>query len=278
MAGNTTRVLASDLDALSSVPEDELRLRHRRLPGLSVRDPGQALPRQARLQPQRPQQGQPALPAARLADAGAALELELARRRQPPQQHDRPQLRELELRDPREHQVGRRRVELDPELEHGQQPDRRLHQERREPPAERISCSRWWTSARRLERLHDVRLRALHAREPAPVPHVPGAGQLHLEPLEAHVHVRRHRRALPLRQRVLPGLAERLRLQLARRLLHRRQRLPGEPEPHDLARARSRSSRCAGTTSPEQTEPLQPLDVWYGGALRARTSGRPATT
>ena len=65
---------------------------------------------------------------------------------------------------------------------------------------------------------------------------LPGAGQLHLEHAANHTFTfGGTRRALPLRQRVLPGLAERLRLQLARRLLHRRERLPGEPEPHDLA-------------------------------------------
>ncbi len=43
------------------------------------------------------------------------------------------------------------------------------------------------------------------------------------------------RRALPLRQRLLPRLPERLRLQLARRLLHGRERLPRQPQPDDVA-------------------------------------------
>ena len=51
----------------------------------------------------------------------------------------------------------------------------------------------------------------------------------------AHADVRRQPREVQLGERVLPGQAERLRLQLAGRLLHGRERLPGQPEPHDLA-------------------------------------------
>ena len=47
--------------------------------------------------------------------------------------------------------------------------------------------------------------------------------------------LRRQRREVPLGQLVLPRHAERLRLQLAGRLLHRRERLPGESEPDDVA-------------------------------------------
>ena len=50
-----------------------------------------------------------------------------------------------------------------------------------------------------------------------------------------HAHLRRERRALSLGERVLPRQAERLRLQHARRFLHRPERLPRQPESHDLA-------------------------------------------
>ena len=258
------------------VPEVELRLRHRRLPGLPVRDAGQALPRQARLQPERPQQDQPPLPPARLADAGAAVELELARLRQPPHQHERPQLRELELRDPREHQVGRRRVELDHQLEQGQPADGRLHHERREPPAVRQALP----VRRHPEggvRLHLVRLRAVHAEQRAALPHVPGAGQLHVEPRQPQLHVRRDRRALPLRQRLLPRLPERLRLQLARRLLHGRERLPRQPEPDGVAGEPLASSRSAGTTSRARRSRCSRSTCGTAASTPRTSGGRPAT-
>ena len=58
IAGNTTRVLASDLTALSHVPQDQLRLRHRRVHRSARRDAGQALPAAQRLQHQQRQQGE----------------------------------------------------------------------------------------------------------------------------------------------------------------------------------------------------------------------------
>ncbi|MCK7529260.1 MAG: hypothetical protein MZV64_72755 [Ignavibacteriales bacterium] len=68
-------------------------------------------------------------------------------------------------------------------------------------------------------------------------------------------------RELPVRERVLPRQAERLRLQLAGRLLHRRERLPRQPEPDDVAGHAADASRSAGTTSPGSEKPLQPLEV-----------------
>ena len=78
-------------------------------------------------------------------------------------------------------------------------------------------------------------------------------------------HVRRDCPALPVGERVLPRLAERLRLQLARRLLHRRERLPGEPEPHRARRSRCAASRCATTTSPARRSRSSRSTVWYAG-------------
>ncbi len=120
-----------------------------------------------------------------------ALELVLARLRQPPQQHHRAQLRELELPDPREHQVGRRRVELDPRQQHGQHADRRLHQAGREP---RVASATLFPFVDILEGghgLHLVRLRAVHAEQRAALQDLPAAGQLHLVPRQARVHLRR---------------------------------------------------------------------------------------
>jgi hypothetical protein len=129
---------------------------------------------------------------------------------------------------------------------------------------------------RGIERLHDVRLRAFTPANRAPVTTrsrcrttSPGAARS-----------TRFTSAAPssaiTRTTCSSGVAERLRLQLARRLLRRRQRLPGEPEPADARPSRSRSSRCAGTTSPGRPTPLQPLDVWYGRDLRpGRVAGRP---
>ena len=88
---------------------------------------------------------------------------------------------------------------------------------------------------RRRVGVHVVRLRALHAEQRAALQHVPVAGQLHDLQAGPHLHLRRELREVPVRERVLPGQAERLRLQLAGGLLHRRQRLPREPEPDDVA-------------------------------------------
>ncbi len=145
------------------VPELQLQVRHRPLPGLRLRDPGPALPGQARLQPERPQQDQRALHAARLEDRPAGLGLLLARLRQPPHAHDRPQLRELELQDPREHQVRRRRVELDHRHQQGQLADRGLHLPGREPRVGRRVLPDGGHPQRGHD-LHHVRLRAVHAR------------------------------------------------------------------------------------------------------------------
>ncbi len=89
---------------------------------------------------------------------------------------------------------------------------------------------------RRCRRLADrVRQRAVHAVQPAPLQHVPGAGQrdeVRQEPLD---HLRRQPREVPLRQLVLLRHPERLLVPLAGRLLHRREQLPRQPEPHGVA-------------------------------------------
>ena len=147
VGGNVTRVLASDLDALSSYlnsnfkydtgayqdyPFETPAKRYLAKLDYNLNDRNKVSVRYLQLDSETPV---------------AALELELARPRHPAHQHDRPQLRELQLRDPREHQVGRRRVELDPQQQHGQLADRGLHHQRREPPADGRASSPSSTSS-----------------------------------------------------------------------------------------------------------------------------------
>ena len=100
----------------------------------------------------------------------------------------------------------------------------------------------------------------------AALQHVPAPGQLHEVQQPPLADVRRHDAEVPLGQRVLELLpAERLRLQLAGRLLHRRQRLPGEPEPDDARRSRCAGSRCATATSRTSTSRSSRSTCWYSG-------------
>ena len=85
---------------------------------------------------------------------------------------------QLELLDSREHQVGRRRVELGVRHVH-ERPDRRLHlkdesREGRSPLFPFVVIGDGAGSA-----LHRVRVRAVHAVQPAQLQHVPAAGQRH---------------------------------------------------------------------------------------------------
>ncbi len=188
-----------------------------------------------------------------------------------------PQLPELELHDSREHQVGHRRVELDLRVEHVEQPDRRLHQAGREPRRRRHAVPVRRHPRRRGHRLHGLRLRAVHAEQRAALQHLPAPGQLHQVRQEAHPDVRRRGREVPVGERVLPRQAERLRLQLAGRLLHRRQRLPGQPEPHGVA------DLAAPLPGPlhEHPGPREAAAAARGAATRAATcrtsSGRSRT-
>ena len=163
VAGNVTRVLASDLDQLSSYLSSNFKYDTGPYQDYDFEIPARRYLAQARLQPERPEQDQRALHAARLEDRPAGLQLLLARLRQPPHAHDRPQLRELELQDPREHQVRRRRVELDPRQQHVQLADRRLHLPGREPRVGRRVLPDGGHPQRGHD-LHDVRVRAVHAR------------------------------------------------------------------------------------------------------------------
>ena len=155
-----------------------------------------------------------------------------------------PLVRQLELRDSREPQVGHRRVELGVR-QHDEQPPASATRIRTRAADRRARrrCFRSSSSATARHAAHRVRQRAVHAVQSAPLQHVPGAGQrdeVRQEPLD---HLRRQRREVPLRQLVLLRHPERLLVQLAGRLLHRREQLPRQSEPHDVAGDAGSSSR-----------------------------------
>ena len=123
---------------------------------------------------------------------------------------------------------------------------------------------------RRRHRLHLVRLRAVHAEQRTALQHVPDRrttsrsfGVKHS--LTFGVSAEKYQ----LRERVLPGQAERLRLQHAGRLLRRRERLPRQPEPHDVGRSTLRRFQVRYNNIPGQEKPIQPLDGVVRRRLRA---------
>ena len=109
----------------------------------------------------------------------------------------------------------------------------------------------------------------------AAVQDVPAPGQLHEVRHQAHDDLRRNDAAIRVGERVLELLpAEQLHLQLAGRLLHRRQRLPAR-----IRTGRRRRSRCGAfkvrySNVPGLEKPVQPLEVWYSGAY-AQDEWRP---
>ena len=190
-------------------------------------------------------------------------------------QHELPELPELELLDPREHPLGHRRVELGHRQQHVEQPDRRLHDAGREPRRTRHAVP-----VRRHPGRHRRPTYTSFGSEPFTPNNELRYNTFQLQDNftkfgdEALADLRRQRREVPLRERLLPGQAERLRLQLAGRLLHRRQRLPGEPEPDDVAGhpapvpgALQRTSRAWRSRSSRST-------CWYTGVY-AQDEWRP---
>ncbi len=133
VAGNTTRVLASDLARAQFVPVGAVQLRHRPVRQRSEDHAREALDAQGRLQRQQRQQGHLPLQPARLEESDSAERIVRARHPRPADQLDElPQLPELELRDPREPQVRYRRMELGLR-DDDEQPADRLHEAGREP-------------------------------------------------------------------------------------------------------------------------------------------------
>ncbi len=126
-------------------------------------------------------------------------------------------------------------MELDDRHHHVEQPDGRVHDQRREPRRHRHALSVHRHPRRRRRGVHLRRQRALHAEQRVALQHVPAAGQLHEVQQPPLADLRRQPREVQLRERLLPRQAELLRLQLPRRLLHRPERLPGEPEPDDIS-------------------------------------------
>ena len=132
-AGNMTRVLASDLQTLlSAFLKSKFNYDTGPYRGHPFETPGEAVPGQGRLQPQRTEQDH-----VRYNQLDSNTDVLCRTRRRSASaadaQHQLPELRELELPDSREHQVGHRRVELVFGGNNGEQPDRRLHEAGREP-------------------------------------------------------------------------------------------------------------------------------------------------
>src|SRR5207247_9549437 len=94
-------------------PEEQLQLCHRSVSGIRLQDPIRTLSCAARLQPERAQQVQPALYTAEFDHRRAGLKLELAGVREPQDQSECVELRELELRHSGKPSLSRRRMELD---------------------------------------------------------------------------------------------------------------------------------------------------------------------
>ena len=217
------------------VPELELQVRHRPLPGLRLRGPGPALPGQARLQPERPQQDQRALHPARLEHRPAGL-------RTPPRSASaaaaraRPRLNfansNYKILENIKSGVAEWNSIIGSNKANSLIVGYTYQDESREsvgeffPMVDILNAGTVYTT---------FGFEPFTPEQRAAVQDLPDPGQLHLEPRQPRVHVRRDRPALQVGERLLPRLAERLHLQLARRLLHRRERLPGEPEPGDLA-------------------------------------------
>ena len=180
-AGSVTRVLASDLNAISALAVGEFRLRDRPVREHRQADAGQAVPRQGRLQPEQQQQDQLPLQPAGFEHRRAAVDLVVARLR--------PQLRARTRHSSasrtrtttilENYQVRHRRVELDHRHQHVEQPHGRLHDQRREPRRHRHALPVHRHPRRRRRGVHLLRQRALHAEQRAALQHVPAAGQLH---------------------------------------------------------------------------------------------------
>ena len=133
-AGNVTRVLASDLNAISTLLSGGFGYDTGAVRRHQQADAGQAIPRQGRLQPEQQQQNQLPLQPPRFEHGRPAVDLVVARLRpQLGDQHDVPRLPTVELLDPRGLSVRHRRVELDDRQHDLEQPDDRLHDQRREP-------------------------------------------------------------------------------------------------------------------------------------------------
>ena len=114
------------------IRQAELQLRHWRLEQRGAEDAGQAVDGQRRLQPEQQEQGDVPVQPAHFEHRRQSQRFQRARDK-PADGHDAvPDVRKLELRDPREPQVWRRRVELDVRHVH-EQPADRLHAPGRKP-------------------------------------------------------------------------------------------------------------------------------------------------
>jgi hypothetical protein len=181
---------------------------------------------QARLQPERQQQVQPPLHAPGLRDRRAGLQsssLGFGGRAQH-QQHELPE--RLQLHDPREHPLHRGGVELARSRGPDVQPDdRRVHR------AGRAAAAGLGLPARGHPRRqqHQPTRRSAPSRSRRTTSCATTASSCRTtsrSTAKARPDLRPELRALQVGERVLPGFAERVRVQLAGGLLHRCQRLP----------------------------------------------------
>ena len=155
-------------------------------------------------------------------------------------------------------------MELDPRQQHGQLADRGLHHQRREPRRQSASSSRSSTSSTparstpRSASSRSPRTTSCGTRPSRSRTTSPGTAGTTRSPSA------RPRRSTTPRTCSSP----------ARRASTSTTRSPtSTPTPTTTWPTRTgrrppvtlAASRCAGTTSPGRTKPLQPLDVWYGG-------------
>ena len=160
VAGNTTRVNASDLQGLSNFLQTNFKLRHRSFRQHPEDHPGQAVAVEGRLQRQQRQQGDVQVQPARLEQSDPAVGVVVARHEPRRQLHAVPDLPELGLRDSREPQVGHRRMELGVR-QHDEQLAAWLYPSGREPRSSRPDAAfpvrRHWRGRQRQHRPYRVR-------------------------------------------------------------------------------------------------------------------------
>ena len=152
-AGSVTRVLASDLDSAQRLPEEELQLRHRPATRTCPREtPAKRYLIRSDYNLNNSNKVSFRYNQLDSSSGKNALGLDVGRARPRTVQHRLPDVRELELRAAREHQVGHRRVERGHRQQHvatAASPATPRNDESRGDPA---SCSRSSTSSRRTAR------------------------------------------------------------------------------------------------------------------------------
>jgi hypothetical protein len=202
--------------------------------GYDQRDAGGAVPREGRLQPEPAEQGQRPLQPPRLRHRCAAVELLVARVRQPPHEHDGSQLPELELQDPREHPVDHRRVEL--RHRHSMRTASSSATPSRTRAATRSArSSRWSTSSRAASVYTTFGFEPFTPNNELRYNTFQFQNNFTKFSNKHTLHLRSLAERYESENVFFPGSQSAYVVQLARGLLRRRKRLPREPESHDIA-------------------------------------------